>query len=35
MFTNDESNTETMNFIEAINNGLDEAMEKDRYFHDG
>ena len=29
VFTNDESNTETMNFIEAINNGLDEAMEKD------
>ena len=29
VFTNDESNSETMNFIEAINNGLDEAMEKD------
>ena len=30
VFTNDESSTETMNFIEAINNGLDEAMEEDK-----
>jgi len=30
VFTNDESSTETMNFIEAINNGLDEAMDEDK-----
>ena len=29
VFQNDESNTETMNFIEAITNGLDEVMDKD------
>ena len=30
VFNNDESNTKTMNFIEAINNGLDAAMEEDK-----
>ena len=29
VFQNDESNTETMNFIEAITNGLYEVMDKD------
>ena len=29
VFQNDESSTETMNFIEAITNGLDEVMDKD------
>ena len=30
VFNNGESNTKTMNFIEAINNGLDEAMDEDQ-----
>jgi len=29
VFQNDETSTETMNFIEAITNGLDEVMDKD------
>ena len=29
VFQNDETSTETMNFIEAITNGLDEVMEED------